>query len=587
MPRASVATNRTRMRQKLQQLLENLRLRLASTDAQWSLALLGLISGVLSGLVIILFRLLIELPQASLLDGQPENYEALDLWLRFALPVAGGLVIGLALQALDPASRPVGVVHVMERLAYHQGYLRLPNALVQFFGGAASVIAGHSVGREGPGVHLGAAVASLLGQRLHLPNNSIRTLVACGVAGSIAASFNTPLAGVVFAMEVVMLEYTLAGFAPVILAAVSATAISRIVFGSEPAFSIPPLELAALTELPYVLIMGLMIGALAAAFIYALQRFGGLLTERPVWQRCTLGGLAVGLIAIAVPEVMSIGYDTVNSALLGELTLALMLIVTLAKLVATSAVLGLGLPGGLIGPTLVIGATAGGAFGILAEQFLPGEVASPGLYALIGMGAMMGATLQAPLAALTAMLELTGNPNIIMPGMLALIGAGLISSEVFNKRCVFVELMRIRGLDYRNDPILQARRRIGVASAMDRSFAELPAEATVEDIKPRLENEPRWILIRGEERKPILLAAADLVRQLQDQKPETSIKLLEIPGERHELASIHMQASMQEAVERLNAEQAQALFVTRPVAPGIEHVYGVLTREAIDRSYRL
>ena len=208
-------------------MLDKLRLRLASVDAL-SLSALGLASGLLAGAVILVFRKTIESAQAAFLPGGGvENYEALGWEYRLALPIGGGLLLGLLWQLIAPKHRAVGVTHVMERLAYHQGYLPWRNALMQFVGAAASIIAGHSVGREGPGIHLGAASGSLLGQGLTLPNNAIRNLVACGTAAAIAASFNTPIAGVVFAMEVVMMEFTLAGFAPVILAAVSATMLTR------------------------------------------------------------------------------------------------------------------------------------------------------------------------------------------------------------------------------------------------------------------------------------------------------------------------------------------------------------------------
>ncbi len=570
------------------ELLDSLRLRLSGVDALPQLALLGLLSGGLAGGVTIAFRLLIESVQAGLLPGgQPENYEGLTLFARFLAATGGGLTVGLALQLLHPNIRRVGVVHVMERLAYHQGHLPLGNALVQFFAGAASIISGHSVGREGPGIHLGAASSSLLGQWLHLPNNSIRTLVACGVAASIGASFNTPLAGVIFAMEVVMMEYTLAGFAPVILASVSATSLSRVVFGSDPAFIIPALTLASLAELPYMLLLGLIIGALAAAFIQLLQLFTQFSASYPIWLRCLAGGTLVGLCALVTPEVMGIGYDTVDGALIGEYGIAFLLAVTLMKLFATAASLGCGLPGGLIGPSFIIGSTAGGVMGLTAQLWFPGNIASPGFYALIGMGTMMGATLQAPLAALTAMLELTANPNIILPGMLALITAGLVSKEVFGKDSVFLHLIRAHGLDYRNDPLMQALRRTGVGHTMDRSVVVFRQRPERNEITQALQGQPRWVLVKEDNRGVALLPAADLVRHLHENQEQASVDLLAIPANRLAVAPIHIQATLQQAAETLAETGIDALYVTRTTAPGIDRVYGVLTRADIEHSYRL
>jgi H+/Cl- antiporter ClcA len=568
--------------------LDNLGLRVSSLDALPQLAMLAVPVGLLSGGVIIAFRMLVESSQAMLLpDGTIENYEALAPLLRFLLPAGGGLLIGLIWQYLKDETRQTGIVHVMERLAHHQGKLPLRNAVAQFIGAAISIISGHSVGREGPSVHLGATSGSLLGQWLRLPNNSNRTLVGCGIAAAIAASFNTPLAGVIFAMEVVMMEYSLVSFAPVILSAVIATTLTQAVFGNATVFTIPATHLGSLMELPYVTLMGIVLGSLAALFIHLLQHSTSRSSHWPIWIRCSLGGSIVGGIALLVPEVMGIGYDTVNQALLGQLGLSILLTITAAKLLATALGLGLGLPGGLIGPTLVIGAVAGGAMGIMADTWLPGDLASPAFYAMIGMGTMMGATLQAPLAALTAMLELTANPHIILPGMLALITAGLVNRVLFGNASVYLVLMRVRGLDYNDTPVTQTLRRIGVASVMDRRVETLPDTCRRAQAEAALGKEPRWIIILQDSKPVSLMPAADLARQIQEPGPadETPIKLLEIPATRLEFTGIDFRATLQEALDVLNAADKDVLYVTRQSVPGIRGIHGVLTRETINQSY--
>jgi H+/Cl- antiporter ClcA len=318
------------------------------------------------------------------------------------------------------------------------------NAAVQWAGGALCIVAGHSVGREGPAIHLGAACGSLLGQRFALPEASLRVLVACGVAAAIAASFNTPLAGVVFAMEAIVMEYSVAGFAPVILAAVTATGLTRIFYGEDPAFAVPPLALRSPWELPYIVAVGFAIGTIASAFTLLLGFFARHGRRAPVWVAALGGGLATAVCALAAPQVMGIGYDTVGAALLGKIGFAMLILIAALKLIATTAGVGLGLPGGIIGPMLVIGATAGGALGIAGAWMLPQYASGSGFYALIGMGAMMAGTLHAPLSALTAMLELTGNPNIVWPGMLAVITAFATSRALFRRRPIFETLLSDR-----------------------------------------------------------------------------------------------------------------------------------------------
>jgi len=593
----STAGGQGRLRGALREGLERLRLRLSRAEALPQLGVLGVLTGLIVGVVMIAFRLLIESAQGAFLPGgNPENYEGLSLELRALLPLAGGLVIGLIFQRLPEAARQVGVAHVMERLAYHQARLPLRNALAQFFGGALSIVCGHSVGREGPAVHLGGASGSLAGQRFGLPNNSLRVLTGCGVAAAIAASFNTPLSGVIFAMEVVLMEYTVVGFAPVILAAVSATALTRLAFGPDPAFVVPRMHLGTLWELPFVLGMGVVVGLLATAFI-ALIRFSATQGERmPFWLRCTLAGLIVGASALVAPQVMGIGYDTANDALIGQLAFGTLVLVLGFKLIATAASIGLGLPGGLIGPALVMGACAGGALGLIGQWIAPvAHTSSAGFYALVGMGAMMGGALHAPLAALTAILELTANPNILWPDMLAVIAAYGVSRALFRQESVFVTLMRARGLDFRHDPLSQPLSRIGVGAAMDTRVAQLERNSTRAQISESLERNPQWILALEGDTPVALLPAADLARQMSESAEQaeraggaepTGLDLLEIPADRLQVAPIALQATLQEALDAMDASGAGALYVTTR-SGDLSRFYGILRRSDIERSYRV
>lgn len=573
---------------RIHHLLDPLRLRLSGQEGLVPLALLGLVCGLTTGAIIVAFRQTIELSQAGILPGgAPEAFETLGPWARLALCAGGGLVLGLAFQALPPGWRALGMVHVMERMSYHQGRMPLPNAVVQFLGGAVALICGHSVGREGPGIHLGAAAGNLTAVPLRLPNNALRTLTACGVAASIAASFNTPLAGVIFAMEVVMMEYTLFGFTPVVMAAVSATVVTQAVYGDAPAFSVPPLALGSLAELPLMVVAGVLTGFLAAAFIRLILATARRSEAWPLWLRMTLGGTATGVVAMAVPEVMGVGYDTLNGVLLGEYALGALAALVGAKLLATGLVLGLGSPGGSIAPTLFIGGAAGGALGVLVAQ-LSGAQDSVGLYALAGMGAMMAATLQAPLAALTAMLELTANPHIILPGMLALVTAYLVSREVLGTDSLFLMLMRARGLDYRNDPLAQSLRREGVSTAMERRVTVLPRQAAAPAIRRALSNRPRWVVVRDGEHILAVLAAADLARALEQGGDDASpVDLMEVPGDRRDAGTIPFEATLQEALEALDRGPGELLCVVRPYAPGIPHVYGVVGRGDVEARYHL
>src|SRR5690606_25212455 len=409
--------------------VELLRDQLAATESLPQLTLLGLLTGIIAGAVIVLFRWTVEIPLGYFLPDNFENFEAISAFMHFVLPVSGAIVLGLILQFVDKRHHATSIGHVMDRVQNHQGRLPLGNVITQFFGGALCLLSGQSVGREGPAIHLGGGSGSLLGQWLKLPANSLRPLAGCGVAAAIAACFNTPMAGVIFAMEVVILEYTIAGFIPVTLAAVAGATMTRLAFGPEIVFINAQSVMGDLRELPLMGLAGLVVAVFAAAYIRLHGASCRLALNRPVALRFTLAGLLTGCCALWFPQIMGVGYDTINnvlvgnSALMGEIGIALLMAIAVVKLIATAVSLGVGMPGGVVGPLLFIGACVGGAFGGAAHMLMPGSASAIGFYVILGMGAMMGATLNAPLAAMMAILELTYNPNIIFPSMLVVIAA--------------------------------------------------------------------------------------------------------------------------------------------------------------------
>ncbi len=575
------------MQKSIHRWLDSFRLQISRPDAILPLSILGLIAGIFAALTIIVLRLLVDYVQVELFPiDVAEDYESMSSIWRLGVPIAGGLLIGLLFYLTPKESQTVGVLHILERLEQHQGRLPWTNAVVQFVGGAISMIAGHSVGREGPSAHLGAASSNLPAQALGLPNNSLRILLACGAAAGIAASFNTPLAGAAFAMEVLLMEYTVAGFTPIIMATVSATALTRAVFGSDLAYSVPSVTQGALAELPYILLCGILIGLLAGSFNKLFELVTLHAQKIPNWMRPVAAGLLVGLCGLLLPEVMGSGDDTVNSILSGELGMLLLLGIVVVKIIATVGGIGLGLPGGIIGPTLFIGAAIGGLLCAVGAIAGFNDISSFGLYAMIGMGSMMAGTMMAPLAGLIAILELTGEPNIIWPGMLAVVAATITSGYLTQRQSLFHGLMRARGLDYRSDPMVQSLRRIGVAGVMDRRVVVLPQQVTLAQVDKALSEQPIWILIRETEQPDILLAAVDLARAIQEFPDEKSYDLLEIPGERLQTASIDNRATLQEAQDKIEQSGLKVLYVVGQTVPGIPRLYGVLTTSDIENSYR-
>ncbi len=566
--------------------LERLRLQLARPDALLAHAMLGLVTGLATGIIIVAFRLAVEGTQALMLPEHGENYEAVSPHWRFLLPLLGALLIGLLFLRFAKGIYVLGVARVLERMEYHQGHMSLRGFMLQFVGAAIAIVSGHSVGREGPHVYLGAASGSLIGQWLSLPNNSIRTLVACGTAAGISASFNTPLAGVIFALEVLALEYSIIGFIPIILAAVSANALSVSLFGSAPAFVIPPFLLTSVSDLLPVLLIGLFAGAVSAAYIQLLQSIASASKQLDFLKRTLLAGLAAGAFGVTVPEVMGLGYDSLDGLLTQTLPWTFLLVLLIAKLLATSASVGLGIPGGTIGPALFMGATLGHLIGVLATQLLGADAAYTSFFALLGMGAMMGASLQAPLAALVAVVELTHSPGVIMPGMLNIILALVTSKQLFKKDSLFVTMLKANGLDYRANPVVALLRRSGVASVMNTRFARHEPTLSREQAQHLMSDNPEWIIVDHDGKPAFVMPGIAIASDLSQDEGAEVIDLLEIPADRLELAAVHLQATLQEALDILNREGVEALYVTRPIAPGINHIYGVLTRGRIESAYQ-
>jgi len=393
------------------------------------------------------------------------------------------------------------------------------------------------------------------------------------------------------------MEYTVIGFTPVIISAVSATTLTRIVLGDANALSIPLIDINTVEELPMVALMGTIIGCLSAAFIQITLFTNTLFSKQAIWIRTVIAGLLTGLIALQIPQIMGTGYDTVEHLLLGQLGIGLVILLVIAKTFATATAIGLGVPAGLIGPCLFMGAAAGGTIGLTANMINP-ELADSSFYAMLGMAAMMAATLQAPLAALIYLLELSGDQSVILPGMTAVITASLITRVVFKKSSIYRHLMLFKGLDYRNSPLSNALRRIGVASVMERNIIQQPSKISILQAKEILKLEPRWIILNHDQdkQKNCLLPATDIARYLneffvekdnkQEQSADHEINLLDIPAKRLDTEQIPIVATLQEAHEKMQAIQCEVLYITGAHGAAKKRIYGVITREHIESSYR-
>jgi CBS domain-containing protein len=387
---------------------------------------------------------------------------------------------------------------------------------------------------------------------------------------------------VIFAMEVILTEYTLIGFAPVILAAVAATAVSRVFFGSEALLSVFSLVPYRPEQLLFAALIGLASGLLASGLTRSMGFIAAKSRHLHPWQRCLIAGALTGLLAVPAPVIMGIGYDTLRETVEGSLPLTALVVLVVFKLAATSIGLGLGLPGGVIGPTLVIGAGAGSALGVVFALLFPHSAQPPALSALLGMMAMMGATLHAPLAALTALVELVANPDFIFPGMLAVIIAFLATRVLTRTDSVFEAMAHARGIRLHSNPIQQSLRRMAVGRATNESFRRVPRVNPRGRLTEVLQAHPDWLVIDPPDGGLRLVAAAEVARLLEIQDDD-EIDLMEATLRRSNMQPIAHRSTLAEALRRMDAQDVNALYVVRPDRPDI---LGVVTRSDVERSYR-
>ncbi len=408
--------------------------------------------GLLAATIVLVFRWLVDVGQAQLLPGgQAGNYEALAPELRFALPVLGALLLALIMSRLPVAMRSVGVGHVLKALQ-EGGRVWLPksNMVVQFLLGILALVSGQSLDREGPGVHLGAAVGNWLASRRWLTNEEVRTLTLAGAAASIAAAFNTPLAGVIFVLEVLLARYEAVRVMAIMLAAVTGALTGRLVYGDDPAFAVPPIGSMPLWELGVIALLGLLAGLLATSMTAGSGWVARRVAGWSLWQSFGLAGLCTATLGLFAPQILGVSYDTVSALMVNEVAVGVVLGLVAFKLIATTVSVGVGMPGGLIGPTFVIGGAAGALCGELVALVTDGPVTPPGFYAMVGMAAMMGTTLRAPLAALTALLEQTLDPHVIFPGMIAVAVAEIVAWALVGRDSVFIRLVaRVQSQPFR------------------------------------------------------------------------------------------------------------------------------------------
>jgi len=389
--------------------------------------------------------------------GQYGRADSLHLaWLGWGffvlIPVVGGLLYGPLIYRFAREARGHGVPEVMIAVAENGGRIRPQVSVVKALASALCIGTGGSVGREGPIVQIGSALASSLGQWIRMPENRLRVLVACGAAGGISATFNAPITGVFFGVELILREFSIDAIFTVMLSAMLADVIARAFFGNAAFFTGLPHNLVLDHSYNYLLVAVLavfaaLIGLAFSKVLYAIEDLcDRVWRSRPEWARPAVGGVVLGLLLLAIPELYGVGYPVMYHAAAGKYAIWFLLVLTLGKMIATSLTIGIGGSGGVFAPSLFIGATSGMAFGEIADHLLGPTAGQPALYAIIGMGAVFASAARGPLTALASVVEMTGDFTLTLPVMLAVAISTTISRALSYGTIYTTKLIR-RGTD--------------------------------------------------------------------------------------------------------------------------------------------
>ena len=408
------------------------------------------------------------------------HFPWLGLGFFIVIPVIGGLVYGPLIYRYAREARGHGVPEVMIAVAENGGRIRPQVAAVKSVASAICIGAGGSVGREGPIVQIGSALASSLGQWVRMPENRLRILVACGAAGGIAATFNAPITGVFFGVEIILRELSVEAVFTVMLSAVIADLVSRQFLGSAPFLSGLPSGIALHHLSSYLLVAALaviaaLVGLTFAKILYATEDLcDRVWKNRPEWARPAAGGIALGLLLLAIPQMYGVGYPVMYKAVGGSYALWFLIVLAAGKIIACSLTIGIGGSGGVFAPSLFIGATSGMAFGEIAGHLLGPAAGQPALYAVVGMGAVFASAARAPLTSVASVVEMTGDFTLTLPVMLAVAIATATSRGLSYGTIYTTKLLR-RGTDIDGVSSADPFEDLTAADAMRRFPAPLAA----------------------------------------------------------------------------------------------------------------
>ncbi|CCH48028.1 chloride channel protein [Pseudodesulfovibrio piezophilus] len=548
---------------------------------------LAILIGILAGYGAVLFKYILKFMQWLFYQNTEDMVHMADtvpLWMKIVMPGIGGLAVGLVVNFFASEAKGHGVPEVIQAIALRGGRIRKRVAAAKIFASAITIGSGGSVGREGPMVQIGSSIGSSIGQLFKVPSVHMRTMVGCGAAAGIAATFNAPIAGVLFALEIIIGDFGVMQFSPVVLSSVTATTISRYYFGDFPHFKIPEYSIVSLWEFCFYPVLGILTGFVALAFtkiLYQCEDWFDAMSI-PEWIKPALGGILLGCVFSLFPEVFGVGYGAMNMALTNSMDLWPLFMLIFVKILASSLTLGSGGSGGIFAPSLFMGCMTGGAFGLVLHTLLPGQTAVPGAYALVAMGGVVAGTTYAPITAILIIFEMSGTYSIILPLMLTCITATVMNSTIRRASIYTTRLLR-RGIDIEAGRERHLLEHIMVKEVMTSEVVTIPQSMPLEQIvwTFKVKNAPYLHVVDEENRLTGIISFRDIRAVLNEDGLLNLIIAHDLAT--RELVTVTMDDTLQEALDQITDKGVSQLPVlTSKMRPQLA---GTLTESAINAAY--
>ena len=557
------------------------------TNEHTIMAVLGAIVGLAGGFGAIGFRYLIRVFQ-TVSYGSDGNLLELALstpwYFRIWIPALGGLVVGPAVYFLAREAKGHGVPEVMEAVTLRSGMIRKRVVFVKSLVSAICIGTGGSVGREGPIVQIGSAIGSGIGQVLRLSAERIRTLVGCGAAAGIAATFNAPIAGSMFALEIILGDFGLATFTPIVISSVAATAVSRHFLGDSPAFIVHAYRLISAWELPLYVILGLFCALVAVTFTTLLYRAEDMFDNLriPDYLKAVLGGLMLGSMGLLFPHILGVGYPAIDLSLMQKLSWWVMFLLVVFKILATSITIGSGGSGGIFAPSLFVGAMAGGFFGTVVHHIFPEVTAPPGAYSIVGMGAVVSGTTHGPLSAILILFEMTSDYKIILPLMIACIIGSLASGQLLKDSIYTLKLAR-RGVNIKAGKEVNVLKSISVEDVMNPEVETVPENMAIGKLAEKMTKSKNnsFPVVDEEGNLTGILSFFDYRDVVFDENLKDLVVAKDIATKN--VVTVSLDDNLYDAMEKITSKDFSILPVVSPRTQS--QLLGVLTRRDIIGAY--